>query len=294
MGSRSMDRIFVSHWDKGSIMVNFSGVNGQEDIKARKRILESDVLGRWFSRVEEWSVACRVECMYVWLSLYGMLIHAWTIGTFEQIVAHWGSVVRVDEETLKLSSFDRRLVSIETSSLDQMEEMLEIVGAIVHEDKLAAVDCEKETKVGDWMVLRWCIGGENLGKEGAHKVTGLGGEVRSTRELVSELSLQYDVNRDRPPLSNEDSEVEVINYMGNRRKLLEVVRNFDVVVCLEQHISEENLNFSFFDKLHAMKVYFKHWNKENFASFDLHIEVTMSLLNEIDGCGDVEGDWFLF
>ncbi|KAK8984631.1 hypothetical protein V6N11_008395 [Hibiscus sabdariffa] len=148
-------------------------MSGQEDIKARKRILESDVLGRWFSRVEEWSVACRVE---------------------------WN-----DE--------------------GDVHSVLE--GAIVHEDKLAAVDCEKETKVGDWMVLRWCIGGENLGKEGAHKVTGLGGEVRSTRELVSELSLQYDVNRDRPPLSNEDSEVEVINYMGNRRKVRQITNVID-------------------------------------------------------------------
>ncbi|KAK8508414.1 hypothetical protein V6N11_039727 [Hibiscus sabdariffa] len=81
--------------------------------------------------------------------------------------------------------------------------------ATMHEDKLVGVDCEEETK--------------GLGKEGDHEVTGIGNKVGFTQELVSEPTLQYDVVRDGPSLSNEGSKVEVINYMGNRRKVRQIV-----------------------------------------------------------------------
>ncbi|KAK8513097.1 hypothetical protein V6N12_037589 [Hibiscus sabdariffa] len=46
---------------------------------------------------------------------------------------------------------------------------------------------------------------------------------------------------------------------------------------------------SFVNKLHALKVYLKVWNRETFGSVDLQIEVVSGLLNALDERGMAEG-----
>ncbi|KAK9044651.1 hypothetical protein V6N11_058546 [Hibiscus sabdariffa] len=77
------------------------------DVDTRSRMLNSGVLSKWFSRVVDWNEDdCAIGCKRVWISGFGLPIHAWSRETFECLVMHWGTVIRVEEETLESSSFE--------------------------------------------------------------------------------------------------------------------------------------------------------------------------------------------
>ncbi|KAK9012101.1 hypothetical protein V6N11_040170 [Hibiscus sabdariffa] len=98
-----------------------------DDEEARQRVMESDMLSNWFDHVVDWNEAeSAMVNRRVWLSVYGVPIHAWASGTFKRLVAHWGSVIQVAEATVELSSFERGRVLIETTSLDRIEECVEL------------------------------------------------------------------------------------------------------------------------------------------------------------------------
>ncbi|GAB2297448.1 hypothetical protein Dimus_031552, partial [Dionaea muscipula] len=70
----------------------------------------------WFKSVEPWSV--NMECNFereVWLSCYGVPVHAWNASTFIAIGQHWGDVIQIDEDTLKCIRCDIGKVKISTS-----------------------------------------------------------------------------------------------------------------------------------------------------------------------------------
>ncbi|KAK8571610.1 hypothetical protein V6N13_047275 [Hibiscus sabdariffa] len=99
-----------------------------DDVGERTRMLASDSMSKWFGRVVEWNEEdCAMGCRKVWISIFGVSIHAWSRETFERVMSHWGNVILVSEETLEPSSFERGRVLIETGVLDQIEERLELV-----------------------------------------------------------------------------------------------------------------------------------------------------------------------
>ncbi|KAK8991875.1 hypothetical protein V6N11_044773 [Hibiscus sabdariffa] len=61
------------------------------NIENRWQVKERDVLSTWFDRV---SKLCEDDSSFenrrVWVSVFGVLIHAWTSETFERVVAHSG------------------------------------------------------------------------------------------------------------------------------------------------------------------------------------------------------------
>ncbi|KAK9045543.1 hypothetical protein V6N11_051453 [Hibiscus sabdariffa] len=104
-----------------------SNIDLAEALPLEKRVVERDLLSNWFDRVVNWNkVESAMVNHRVWISDFGVLIHAWSSDTFERLVAHWGSMIHVVEETMKQSSFERGRVLSETTSLDQIEECLEL------------------------------------------------------------------------------------------------------------------------------------------------------------------------
>ncbi|KAK9045603.1 hypothetical protein V6N11_051512 [Hibiscus sabdariffa] len=92
-------------------------------IENRRQVKERDVLLTWFDRVSEWCEDnSSFENRRVWVSIFGVLIHAWTSETFERV----GTVIRVAEETMVPSSFEKGRVLIETSTLDRIDYRLEL------------------------------------------------------------------------------------------------------------------------------------------------------------------------
>ncbi|KAL4333971.1 hypothetical protein GQ457_07G010370 [Hibiscus cannabinus] len=58
-----------------------------DSIEDRDCIVSSGMMSTWFERVENWKSTCGMEQRRVWLSIYGVPIHAWKKDTFEQITA---------------------------------------------------------------------------------------------------------------------------------------------------------------------------------------------------------------
>ncbi|KAK8485472.1 hypothetical protein V6N13_053709 [Hibiscus sabdariffa] len=92
-----------------------------DSVGVRQQMLRSDILSRWFSRVVEWNEAdCVLDCRRVWLSVFGVPVHAQSRDNFEHLVSHWGSLVLVDEATLEPSSFEWGRMLVETHVLDRI------------------------------------------------------------------------------------------------------------------------------------------------------------------------------
>ncbi|KAK9007149.1 hypothetical protein V6N11_050982 [Hibiscus sabdariffa] len=71
------------------------------NIESRRKVKERDVLSTWFDRVSEWCEdGSSLENRRVWVSVFGVPVHAWTSETFERVVAQWGTEIRVAEETM--------------------------------------------------------------------------------------------------------------------------------------------------------------------------------------------------
>ncbi|KAK8593569.1 hypothetical protein V6N12_045646 [Hibiscus sabdariffa] len=71
------------------------------DVEMRNRMMNSGTLSKCFDRFVHWSEdGCAMGCQRVWISVFGVPIHAWSRETFERLVVQWGYMIRVDEETL--------------------------------------------------------------------------------------------------------------------------------------------------------------------------------------------------
>ncbi|KAK8626055.1 hypothetical protein V6N13_133707 [Hibiscus sabdariffa] len=98
------------------------------DVEERSRMLATDSMSKWFYRVVEWNEEdCAMGYRRTWISVFGILIHAWFRETFERVISHWGNLILMAEEKLEPSSFEKGLVLIETEVLDRIEERLELV-----------------------------------------------------------------------------------------------------------------------------------------------------------------------
>ncbi|KAK8479566.1 hypothetical protein V6N11_047382 [Hibiscus sabdariffa] len=64
---------------------------------------------------------------YIWLLMCGILISIWSIATFRNVVALWGSMVKADEITTKPTSFDSARILIETDLMTLIDEKVILV-----------------------------------------------------------------------------------------------------------------------------------------------------------------------
>ncbi|GAB2286065.1 hypothetical protein Dimus_020489 [Dionaea muscipula] len=78
-----------------NILITFLSESGMKSFVDNHKNIRS----YWFSSVVSWSVD--LECNFereVWISCYGIPVHAWSVGTFIIIGQHWGEVLRVEDD----------------------------------------------------------------------------------------------------------------------------------------------------------------------------------------------------
>ncbi|KAL4324936.1 hypothetical protein GQ457_11G028430 [Hibiscus cannabinus] len=107
----------------------------------RRSILDKDVLQQWLKNVMEWSPGLQLPNRRVWVSAWGIPMHAWSEATFKRIAALWGDLVSVDSGTLAPVSFERAHFLIETDRFAHIDEMIEF------EAKVTADKNEKSTEM---------------------------------------------------------------------------------------------------------------------------------------------------
>ncbi|GAB2282959.1 hypothetical protein Dimus_039571 [Dionaea muscipula] len=71
----------------------------------------------WFKDVVPWSAALEFDFgREVWLSCYGVPVHAWNVGTFSAIANFWGEVLNIDEDTARCVRYDIGKVKVYTKN----------------------------------------------------------------------------------------------------------------------------------------------------------------------------------
>ncbi|KAK8583589.1 hypothetical protein V6N12_067853 [Hibiscus sabdariffa] len=71
----------------------------------RKRTLELKVLNTWLENVMDWSPTIAMSNRRVWVSVCGIPIHAWSLGTFKNLAERWGDLIELDDTTLDPLNF---------------------------------------------------------------------------------------------------------------------------------------------------------------------------------------------
>ncbi|KAK9008964.1 hypothetical protein V6N11_080440 [Hibiscus sabdariffa] len=114
-----------------------------QDIQVRTRVVELPTLDNWFESDLVWCPRACKSNRRVWLTMYGISVHAWAGRTFENIASLWGNFVRIDGETSDTVSFERARVLIET---DRGAIQFDRVDALVSESEEVDQRQEKEVK----------------------------------------------------------------------------------------------------------------------------------------------------
>ncbi|KAK9021093.1 hypothetical protein V6N11_011098 [Hibiscus sabdariffa] len=99
-----------------------------QSLEERKRMLESAVLDTWLENVMEWSPTIAMPNRRVWISACGIPIHAWSVGTFQNLAALWGELVKVGDRTLDLLNFETARFLVETDWFYRIEEIVGLTG----------------------------------------------------------------------------------------------------------------------------------------------------------------------
>ncbi|KAE8668156.1 Small nuclear ribonucleoprotein family protein [Hibiscus syriacus] len=90
------------------------------------QIDKSEILAKWFSRVEAWLESLVVERHRVWLVCEGVPFHAWNWDTFKNIANKWGHLLAIDENCQSPSSFDRTKIQVLTNLHVRINETLKL------------------------------------------------------------------------------------------------------------------------------------------------------------------------
>ncbi|KAK9001912.1 hypothetical protein V6N11_024607 [Hibiscus sabdariffa] len=96
-----------------------------QSLEERKRMLESVVLDTWLENVMEWSPTIVMLNRRVWISACGIPIHAWLVGTFQNLAALWGELVKVGDRTLDPLNFETARFLVETDCFYHIEEIVD-------------------------------------------------------------------------------------------------------------------------------------------------------------------------
>ncbi|KAL4347102.1 hypothetical protein GQ457_17G020660 [Hibiscus cannabinus] len=97
-----------------------------QSLEERKRMLESAVLDTWLENVMEWSPTIAMPNRRVWISACGIPIHAWLVGTFQNLAALWGELVKVGDQTLDPLNFETARFLVETDWFYRIEEIVDL------------------------------------------------------------------------------------------------------------------------------------------------------------------------
>ncbi|KAK8681341.1 hypothetical protein V6N13_053745 [Hibiscus sabdariffa] len=91
-----------------------------------KSILDLSDLDKWFVRVLPWSPYIVFDSRSAWVSVFGVPVQFWSQDTFVNIAQLWGSLVRLDENTVEPKSFEQARLLIETKHWDRIAETIEV------------------------------------------------------------------------------------------------------------------------------------------------------------------------
>nr|KJB57477.1 hypothetical protein B456_009G210100 [Gossypium raimondii] len=98
----------------------------ESEEKMKEVVLEQGkILDEWFLKKQVWTDSIKMENRRVWLSCYGVPIHAWKILTF-QMAGWWGEFISINEETQEPISFMRGNIQLIRDCFNGIDEVIDL------------------------------------------------------------------------------------------------------------------------------------------------------------------------
>ncbi|KAH7839408.1 hypothetical protein Vadar_003764 [Vaccinium darrowii] len=82
---------------------------------SRDLIINNNIWDLWFSSITPWNGEPAGRERFTWLSCSGIPLHAWNTATFQKIGENWGTLMEIDSNTLKCSSFETSRILVSTT-----------------------------------------------------------------------------------------------------------------------------------------------------------------------------------
>ncbi|KAK8578523.1 hypothetical protein V6N13_100359 [Hibiscus sabdariffa] len=92
----------------------------------RKTVLDRLDLDKWFVKVLPWLPDIDFDSRSVWVSVFVVPVQFWSQDTFGNIAQLWGSLVRVDDNTVEPKSFEQARLLIEMKHWERIAETIEV------------------------------------------------------------------------------------------------------------------------------------------------------------------------
>lgn len=97
------------------------------DSACRDLIIKEKWLANWFEQLGPWKGEQAMEERFIWLACYGMApLNAWSNPTFKEIGEKWGNFLKIDEDTLKESSYVKARILIATDQIEKLEGYIDL------------------------------------------------------------------------------------------------------------------------------------------------------------------------
>ncbi|GMI91847.1 hypothetical protein HRI_002854000 [Hibiscus trionum] len=91
----------------------------------RKSLVQSGILLKWFSRVQNWVPEIERGSRRAWISIRGIPIHAWSKVSFQRVGELWGQIIKYEASITDPHSCERGELLIETEQLEWIEEYID-------------------------------------------------------------------------------------------------------------------------------------------------------------------------
>ncbi|GMI89998.1 hypothetical protein HRI_002669100 [Hibiscus trionum] len=88
-------------------------------------ILQSGILLKWFSSVQDWVPELERGSRRAWISVRGIPIHAWSTTSFRRVGELWGRIIKYETSITDPHSCERGELLIETEQLEWIEEYID-------------------------------------------------------------------------------------------------------------------------------------------------------------------------
>lgn len=103
-----------------SVLITF------QNHEVRDTLIKGPWMERWFEKVKPWQGEPASLERFAWLSCMGIPLNSWNAKTFKRIGEVWGSLVLIEEETLKNFSFAKGKILIATEESLRIERWIQM------------------------------------------------------------------------------------------------------------------------------------------------------------------------
>lgn len=83
-------------------------------------------MNRWFIKIKAWQGELASLERFVWLSYLGIPLNAWNSTMFKRIGEVWGHFVKMDDETMRDTSFAKGKILIATEECKKIEKWIRV------------------------------------------------------------------------------------------------------------------------------------------------------------------------